>query len=363
MSTLKNIALLLATVGLIFLVDRAVLRVAGGLWVHDAELLYRHRPGVVSQWGVAERKEIRINRHGHHDGDYDVVKPAGQLRGLIIGDSVVMGHGVTAAEAFPNQLEDLLEEEYSNQVSFQMINAGVQGYSTFQYLGVLKRSLEFDPDFLAIGVCMNDMVEPYVVNKDYGGSGLDYHSVIQGTAPVLNYLLNETGIGRLALRIRWKMTGFAALERKEIYSVRNMAEAADSDERFAAAWEATLSDLEAMYDIAEEEDLSVILLVFPFSLQIDNEPAQGPQRRLIEHARFHGVTYLDMTRVVEQRVAEGEGLDELFLDRNHYTVRGHRVVAEHLAERLREDGILPIESAEASPNDKPGGRPGRPPGG
>jgi hypothetical protein len=40
-------------------------------------------------------------------------------------------------------------------------------------------------------------------------------------------------------------------------------------------------------------------------------------------------------------VASGGALGEIFLDLNHYTVRGHELIARELRDLLRETGILP----------------------
>ena len=43
----------------------------------------------------------------------------------MIGDSIVMGHGVTKDEAFAGRLEGLLHAYGSGHASYQMINTGV----------------------------------------------------------------------------------------------------------------------------------------------------------------------------------------------------------------------------------------------
>ena len=48
---------------------------------------------------------------------------------------------------------------------------------------------------------MNDVTEPYVVNRDLGGVGIDYHEVMQSSNLVARYLVNETGYGRLFTEI------------------------------------------------------------------------------------------------------------------------------------------------------------------
>jgi lysophospholipase L1-like esterase len=342
---LGSLALLLGTLLVIFIIDRVLLtKYPLPRWESDPVLHYKHRPGTYT-WGKKyDTKPIYINRHGFHDDDFPEKKADGELRGLIVGDSIVMGHGVTAAETFANQLERLLPDSASGYKTYQVINAGVQGYSTFQYLETLKRSLKFSPNFIAIGFCMNDPTEPFLVNKSYGGSGLDYHGILQIPQPWVAYLVNETGFGRFAIYIRKRITKkFASIEketRKEKYDVRKMAEFSRTDPVYIEAWKYVLSDLSEMYDLASKKKIPVVLIIFPFTFQLGEEKLQEPQRILKQHADQHRVPYLDMTEVAEKLVAEGVPLEDLFLDSDHFTVKGHGVVANLLLQYLKSNGVF-----------------------
>lgn len=107
---MANAALLLFTLSLIVLADRLLLVIIGlPLWIHDPQIHYRHRPGAVSVWPETYGyKPIRINSYGYHDDEFPVAKPPGEFRAVMLGDSVTMGHGVTAAETYSNQLERMI---------------------------------------------------------------------------------------------------------------------------------------------------------------------------------------------------------------------------------------------------------------
>ena len=346
---LLKLALLLATLFFIFFLDRVLLAKLGlPLWTADPVLHYKHRPGVTDNWGKRyDYKPIRINRYGHYDDDFPEKKAEGELRGLLIGDSIVMGHGVTADETFANQLERMLPESVPGYTTYQVINAGVQGYSTFQYLEVLKRSLKFSPDFIAVGFCMNDLTEPYIVNKSFGGSGLDYHGILQSSHSWVAYVANETGFGRLAIamqkRIQRNWPSREELVREEIYNVRRMAERSRTDPVFIKAWNQALSDLSMIYQLSRSSHIPVVLIIFPHTFQLRHEELQEPQRILKKHADQHGVGYIDMTGIVENRMADGVALDDIFLDEDHYTVKGHNVVAKALLQYLKaNDRVRPF---------------------
>ena len=199
----KNYLLLLTTIFLIVVIDRLLLFYFGlPLWEWDEKLHYKHRPNIVRSWISYGNKPIGINEYGQHDDPFPIKKPSKELRILNLGDSITMGHGLTKDETYSKYLETFLLDSLTNYQTVQAINTGVQGYSPFQELEVLKRSLIFQPDFVTIGFCLNDVTEPFAVNKNLGGTGLDYHNVTQSPNKFLSFFLNETGFGRLIQKIR-----------------------------------------------------------------------------------------------------------------------------------------------------------------
>jgi len=337
----RKIPLLLATLFLLLVADRILFHFFAGIWDSDPILHFKHRPGVVSNWGKEfGNKPIRINSHGFHDDEFPQEKPEGELRGLIIGDSVVMGHGVTAAEAFPNQLERMIAERPTGYRSVQIINAGVQGYATQQYLEVLRRSLKFSPDFVVVVFCMNDVTEPHKLSSEEGGTGVDYHGVLKTSQRWIDFILNDTGFGRLALRIRLWLARDREFERLEIYNVGRMVRSGLRRPEFQRAWARALDDIEEIHRTSTSAHLPVVLMITPYRFQIGDPEAQFPQQLLKRHAELTGESCLDMTEALARRAAAGADLKSLFFDQVHYTPMGHRIVAEELLEYLERTDLL-----------------------
>jgi len=386
---LANLALLAFTLLVIVLVDRGLLALMGRpIWEWDPVLHYRHRPGALDSWHQIKRvrmirdtvvgregserhllsaheydvpndradafiergmavevpvspgeRQIRINSLGYHDTEFAVEKAPGELRGLVIGNSVVMGHFVTATQAFPNQLEELLARAVPGRERYQVINAGVQGYSTFQYKEVLRRSIDLEPDFVVVGFCLNDITEPYLANREYGGTGLDWHGIQQTSNRFSAFLTNDTGFGRLALRLRSQATRRESMERGEVYNVFSMVEGMHRDSVYMEAWDWALADLAEIYGIARQNRIPVVLLITPYVFQLLDPEAREPQRVLREHATEHGATYLDLAEVVDSLLTNGGNIRDIFLDNTHLTIEGHRLVAEALLRHLLEHGL------------------------
>jgi len=358
-------ALLVIIIAGFCLSDRYLLtRLQLPLWKHDSELHYRHRPGVQRSIMVGNRLEgiVSINRWGHHDTEFPAEKPPGEFRALMLGDSVTMGFGVAYEDTFSAHLEHELVENATGYSSFEVINTGVHGYSTYQESRIFEESLVFEPDFVAIGFCLNDVTEPFVVNEEYGGVGLDYHGVTQTTTPFVGWIANETGYGRLLQRLSQRSKSVDAEKRLEIYNVRRMVELSDSDPEIQEAWRITLTHLEAVYDLARERGKPIVLLIFPFTFQLPDESLRQPQKILLEHAASHDVAAIDFAPIFERVVFDDPEhlgflrshgyssediasfyrwrIDKYFYDEDHFKSDGNAIVAEELLKFLCERGII-----------------------
>jgi len=100
-----------------------------------------------------------------------------------------------------------------------------------------------------------------------------------------------------------------------------------------------------------------VLVVFPFTAQLGDAEALGiPQRRVLAHAREHGVAALDLLGPLAERTkGEASRVSELFLDTNHLTPAGCRFVAELIAAQLLQPPRKAVERAVTSPADAKAG--------
>jgi len=331
----KNFLLLLIVIILIVSLDRLLLAYFDlPLWEWDEKLHYKHRPNSVKHWESFGNKPIVVNEYGLHDDSFPIKKRKKELRILNLGDSITMGHGVTKDETYSKFLEMILSDSLSEYEIIEVINSGVQGYSTFQELEVLNRSLQFDPDIVTIGFCLNDATEPFVVNKELGGIGLDYHRVTQAPNKFLSYFLNETGFGRLLQEIRIRKLDAKQIKIAELYDVKKML-LEKNDSTYNAQWNFTLTELNKIYSVCKKNDIPVVLLIFPFTFQFNNADMQWPQELLKQDASKNQVTYIDFLKTFKNIIdSDTTKISKYFLDEDHYTVEGHKVVASELSKVL-----------------------------
>ncbi|MEM7158682.1 MAG: SGNH/GDSL hydrolase family protein [Myxococcota bacterium] len=351
-------------IALFVLGDRWLLTKFGlTIWEYDPELHYVHRKGATRTLNSAGRPEdlIHINEHGFHDTEFPREKPEGELRGLMLGDSVTMGFGVTYDETFSKKLEDHLAEKDSKHETHQIMNTGVHGYSTFQERVTFERNLDLDPDFVAVGFCMNDVTEPFVVNTKYGGTGLDYHGVTQTPNPISGLLSNETGIGRLMQKLAQSGKSLETAKRYEVYNARAMALESRTNPEFQEGWKIVLEEMGRLYQVAKDNDLPIVLLILPYTFQLNDPDTLEPQKILIEHAKEHGVDVIDFIPIFAEEILQEKELiallekqgktpeeirkyfawriNEYFFDQDHFREPGHDLVAKHVYEWLVDKGL------------------------
>lgn len=318
--------LVLAVAAVVVMADRTLLLAHGlPLWAADSELHFRNRPSKFDRW--PNGREIRTNAFGHYDHDFSEKPAPGELRILAVGDSVTLGHMVTREEAFPNRLEKLLAKSAGRPV--QVINAAVQGYSTRQERIMIERSLRFEPQMVVIGVCLNDFTEPFTVDADLGGTGLDYHLVKQTGNAFFSYLLHETGFGRAALAAQWSDTTPELEKLRESQDVEAFSRQSPDDPAVRANYAYVLEELERVYELGRKEDLAVVVLLFPYAFQFDRPETLNPQRAVMKQAAEHGVPLIDFYAFLEPRVAHS-GASAYFQDLSHLTPAGHEVVAREI---------------------------------
>lgn len=106
----------------------------------DARLGYVHVPNALT------KMMSRTNALGLVNPDYPLSKKPGVKRLLVLGDSITEDGRYTA------ELQRLLGD------GWEVWNAGVGGYNAVQYARIMeKEALEYRPDFVLLGLCLNDL--------------------------------------------------------------------------------------------------------------------------------------------------------------------------------------------------------------
>jgi lysophospholipase L1-like esterase len=287
----------------------------------DDELIYSLRPDAER---VAVHEEFTeraaTNAVGLRD---DPVRPRAEFdeRIVVLGDSMIFGHGVDDHESFPNQLEAVLRESGRN---VDVINAGIKGYGTDGYYKLWESRLaplDLEPDLLIFAIYHNDL---------HDNIGQPLYSIENGALTPLDPTKNWIHfLGRIEQRtpefIRNRILYGLVLSRfvgRDVYGVLP-----DLDEAGRVDWAARKAFLQ-IRDLAragEREGFRVMVLGVPY-----RDGARGFYDWLAPIAK-RGVQVFDPS-VDPVWSQEKERL--FFPEDYHFTTAGNRLLAEKVAGAL-----------------------------
>ena len=119
----------------------------------DPRLLFELRPGAVAHAEV----DYRVNGLGLRGPQTTLEKAAGVRRIAVLGDSIAFGYWVAEEDAFPRQLEALLQGR-AGGARVEVLDFGVPGYNLDQEIEALRtKALAFSPDLVVVAFCLNDL--------------------------------------------------------------------------------------------------------------------------------------------------------------------------------------------------------------
>ncbi len=298
-----------------------------GFYVASAGRQYQMRPHFRGVFRYPEfQTEVRLNGQGlREDRDYGPPPLIGR-RILVLGDSFTMGYSVEQERTWVRRLEALLGPAY------ELINAGVPGYSTRQELVYLEREgLALEPSIVQLG---------FFVGND----------IVDNAPPLLPVALrdgllvaapDEEGLLPLDLRL-------AVARRSNLYHLSWPVQRAwrgyadpKATRRYAAyegraedGWRATAGLLDRMARLCRGARARLILVIIPERAQVERllpvplDPRM-PNRRLAALCRAAGIETVDLLDSLA-----GPGL--YFPQDGHWTERGNEAAAHVLAAYLSQ---------------------------
>ncbi len=247
------------------------------------------------------------NEETNVDGLRDVTRPVESRESLrrivILGDSVVFGHGLEPPQAFPQLLEDSLR---ASGHDVDVFNLALPGWSTRQEKLAYERiARKYKPKAVVLGVCLNDLAELQInLTKPPG---------------FLLALFKHSAAVRMAL----------GASKREIGTVEELF-AADGSARVESAFRLFFHEVRVLKAEVVKDGATFALAVFPFRFQVEPKaPSPSVQRRIVEFARAENITAFDFL----PEIAASPSPADLFLDYDHFSKAGHDRVAASLAAR------------------------------
>jgi len=317
------------------------------VFMKDERLGWRMRPGTDEKWdGVRYQVSSKGLRSPY--GGYE--KPEGTVRILQLGDSVTVGYRLPYEGTTACLLEELFRKGASAR-KVEVINAGCDGYSPWQEYELLRtEGMKYEPDLVTVGFVPNDVTEQFGLKK-FGGRGIGFqlsHTKDYGDVSVLSSL--RYSISRMPfylfleerlLKLRFGKDVKEGAKKLEELQVEDLVYRHGSPE-VLRAWEKTLSDLKKITDHCSENGVEVLILIFPYTFQLDLPPQEAyPQSVLKDFCERNGVRYIDLLPLFSDEMKRsGRDATYYFIDFDHPTVEGNKFIALTLYNYLAQHNIL-----------------------
>jgi tetratricopeptide (TPR) repeat protein len=90
---------------------------------------------------------------------FDLPRPEGVYRIVVVGGSTVLGFPYPSELAFPRQLEVLLNQQNTGE-TFEVINTGIIAINSFSVADIVKQSVAMEPDLIIVHTGHNEFYGP-----------------------------------------------------------------------------------------------------------------------------------------------------------------------------------------------------------
>jgi lysophospholipase L1-like esterase len=302
------------------------------LFVRDDALGWKLRPGARDRWGGVL---VHINERGHRGPLVPYPRDPRFRRVLYLGDSVTFGYRIARwQDTFPFLADSLSGARDS--VPVETVNLSVDGYSQWQQAVVMENEgALYRPDLVVVGFVLNDVTEMFHLVR-FGGAEEGFQlrhnastwieRVLEKSAIVYesqNVVREVKAKRRLGEDVRLGAIKQQALDVETLMRRPDQA-------NVKTAWDFALADLQKIADQCAALDIPLLVVAFPFAVQLgDPERLSAPQRVLAHYAAARNIACYDLLPPLAQ--AARADTTALFLDEDHLSIRGHRVVAGLLA--------------------------------
>jgi lysophospholipase L1-like esterase len=283
------------------------------------------QPGSHYEWqGIP----VDINSHGLRGPETSYEKRPGTFRILNLGDSIVMGWGVSEEDTYGQQLESLLNEQDMDDPRYEVINAGVPGWNLENELAYLQaEGLKYEPDLILLDLT--------IVNDVYGKSAL----LAQNRPAPIEWLRSNTYFWPfLTVQLRWMEARAQGRERIDVIDPPTRPESYFPLDPDSEQWKEFWNMVSAINQQAGEKNIPVVLIIFPLEFQvIDDGYSTIAQEVLTTRAAEAGIPVVDLLPAFQQACREKPGsacqLEDRYLFADvwmHPSTYGHKLTADEL---------------------------------
>ena len=329
--------------------------------------------------GVQESDEYKIyesiNSKGIRGPEYDYTKKAGEYRVLILGDSSAEGYTVNFGELFSEVMKKKLNHESGRY--YEVINAGTRGYSTDQELLFFQQEgKKYNPDLTILTFNLNDVwynnqLQYWIASKPlFKLENNELHltdaptpkpkPIAHGTRSIKEWFSENSYLYNLVQdRIKNSFLYGVAIKLGFVpYPDEFRVLKTDYDQDIREAWWMTEALLVQLKDETQSIGSQLLIFTIPFRASYYEEEWRAMKRRyglsddgwdverdkveLETICKRNKIDCIDPTAhfVEEARRLKSSGKRLNFLKDGHWTVEGHKLAGEILAEYIRQNYLM-----------------------
>lgn len=316
----------------------------GGLpdWSHaflrETEGGWRLRPNVdvVLENHPVSKRTTRVvtNAWGMRGPAVPEAKPPGEIRVLVLGDSITIGDYLDDDEVWTRRLERELAP-FAPGRAVRVLNAGVTGIGVREEVAILRDvGVRLSPDLVLVAFYLNDARPPWGFRHEltYRGWWRRHSAIVDGiykTAKLRGWM-KRSGYQKLG----WLRMENTVDWRNDPEAFVRFAEAARVDWGAAwddATWPTVAGAFDEIRDLSSRGNFAVALAAFPVKYQVlAAAPHDEPQRRVAALAAERGWPALDLLPLFRAHADEDQFFDQCH-PREAANARVAKAVAEFLA--------------------------------
>lgn len=305
-------------------------------YVNHPTLAYKLKP---DQEAYTHSVPVRTNSLGLRDHEIELQPDSNTFRILCLGDSLTFGNGVRSEDTYPKQLEQQLNGSLQGR-RFEVINAGVPGYDTWQeaqYL--LEYGLQLKANLVIIGFYANDIVpRPDVIRPAVGESGVIMKQGWLGLAPQeIIHILKRSRLF-LLLRDRYdKLT--LQLHGSREYDHQAALLAGVSIPSTQRGWKEVEASFDLISKAASRHNFGLLVVIFPLPDQViqNYENATYPSK-VEEIANKYGIPTINL---LPEFTRNFRGFESLFIAWDgHPNEQAYSIAASEIKKYLTHRGLV-----------------------
>ncbi len=357
----KNFLLIITSVFVGFIIMEVAVRMLDPI-IAKPEMIQLYQKSPVLGWdlipgssgiGVLD-ESYEINAAGFRDFEYALRKREGMYRIMVIGDSFTFGRGVDLKDTYPKQLERILN---AKNLSYEVINCGIIGHDMWQHYAMLKHKvLPYRPDLVVLGLHLNDFTQSYPPNDpQYQGSNPIaeiYESEVLRWSYFWNTVRHINSRFEYKYRYRRGYTYLKSIEkRKERLGPARSTDVSyrimsgKMEKRKYLEFSKTLKEFVRAANLGGSK---VLVVMIPDSVQLNDPELQFVNDFVSQMTGKLGVPFVDTTRSLEAE--EDHTSLYLFPFDAHNSPKGLKIIAEAIADKIGELGLLQHADSQSSIN-------------